>query len=168
MPLEYPITPGEPSGYTASLRPLPPFRKRWKSAEGRLKVTFQHSINLNKEQFYMKMLKEVKQLYATLNERVYERDEREDNTRSPFAMHIFITGHFFFELVCDFSYHYVVSYDIGPGPFEVEITTLLNQYRGALEPVHVKKEPDLLTHLKNVKAFSGSDHFYVLSQDMLR
>lgn len=164
MPLEY---TEQPSGYVHTPKPLPPFRKRWKLAESRLKATYDHSTNINKEQFFMKMLKEVKQLYATVNERVFERDEREDNSRNPFLMYTFITSSFFFELECNFNYYYEVHYDIGPGLFEAGITAMLNKYYGALEPVHKKKEPDLHTYFKEVEAYSGSKHFYVLTPDAL-
>lgn len=165
---EYPEQFKEPSEPTFVGRPLPPFRKRWKHAETKLKCTYYHSLNLSKEQFYMKMLKEVKQLYATLYERAFEKDYRELSKPNPFLMHCFMTSSFLFELECDFNYRYAVHYDIYQSPFETQIMNMLDKYKGALEPVLKKREPDLPTSFNNVEAHSGSDNFYILSPDTLQ
>lgn len=115
----------------------------------------------------MKMLKEVKHLYATLNERVFEKDYRELSKPDPFMMHCFMTSSFYFHLECDFNYRYAVHYDIYRSPFETQIMAMLDKYKGALEAVHKKREPDLPTSFKAVEAFSGSDNFYILSPDTL-
>lgn len=109
-------------------RPPRKMRKHWISAESRAGIISIKEVNKLTEAAYHRMLLKVKELFATVNEYVFEKDTKQDSTYNAATMHQFICQSFYFELECNYNDTYWVNVKFDNCPFELEIRKLLHVY----------------------------------------
>jgi hypothetical protein len=102
--------------------PRKPYResKYWIRAKRRYNNKHMQITNECTEWEYHRLIKEVKKLFVTRNEYVFERDYK-SNRESLFTMHEFQCESVFLQLWCCFSEFYFVDFDFHNCPFEQEI-----------------------------------------------
>ena len=84
--------------------------KRWVIAISLPGFTIQKRDNTLLEAAYHRLIDTVKTQYLKPGERYIDRDYKSDMSEGIFAMHCFLTPHFYISLECNLSYDYKVEY----------------------------------------------------------